>query len=43
MRERHAEVAALRVENKSLKKEIARVDFLLYGRNGKYQMWKGIL
>jgi hypothetical protein len=40
---RHTRVATLRAENKSLKKEIARVDFLLYGRNGKYQMWKGIV
>jgi chromosome segregation ATPase len=27
-------------ENKMLKEEIARVDFMLYGRNGKYQFWR---
>jgi hypothetical protein len=41
--DRQARVAALRFENRSLKKEIARVDFILYGRKGKYQMWKGIV
>jgi chromosome segregation ATPase len=30
----------LTTENTRLKKEIARLDFMIYGKTGRYQMWK---
>jgi predicted nucleic acid-binding Zn-ribbon protein len=35
-----AKLTSLRKENTSLKREIARLDFVLYGKNGRYKMWK---
>jgi hypothetical protein len=40
--EKQARVASLRRDNNRLKKEIARVDFMIYGKAGQYQEWKTI-
>jgi hypothetical protein len=38
--EKQARIVTLRRDNNRLKKEIARVDFMIYGKAGQYQMWK---
>jgi hypothetical protein len=40
--QKQAQIVTLHGENDRLKKEIARVDFMIYGRAGKYQKWKQI-
>jgi hypothetical protein len=40
--QKQAQIDTLRAENDRLKREIARVDFMIYGRAGKYQQWKQI-
>jgi hypothetical protein len=41
--ERRARIEALLQEEKRLQKEIARLDFMIYGRAGKYQKWRNII
>lgn len=38
--DKEAYVQELRAENARLKKEVARLDFAVYGRNGKYRKWR---
>ena len=40
--EKEVKLAELRAENRALKKEIARLDFKVYGKGGKYRQWKNI-
>jgi hypothetical protein len=40
--ERRAKIAALLQEEKRVKQEIARLDFMVYGRSGKYQKWRNL-
>ena len=40
--QKDAKLAELRSENRALKKEIARLDFKVYGRGGKYSKWRNL-
>lgn len=40
IRQREEVLSRLKIENITLKREIARVDSVAYGRTGKYQYWK---
>jgi hypothetical protein len=40
--QKQTQAASVRFENRRLKREIARVDFMIYGKAGKYQKWKQI-
>jgi uncharacterized sporulation protein YeaH/YhbH (DUF444 family) len=37
-----AKLANLRQENTRLKREIGRLDFIIYGKSGRYRMWKNL-
>lgn len=38
--QKQIQAAVVGIENRRLRREIARFDFIIYGKAGKYEKWK---